>query len=190
MEIRTDAAKRAAKIQLVIFDVDGVLTDGGIYVGADGELYKPFNCRDGLGITLWHRAGLQTAVITGRESSMLARRAAELKITAVWQGKHDKRAAYQELKERFQLADEAIAYIGDDLIDLPVMLQVGLPVAVGDAVDEVKQQSALVTTQTGGHGAVREALEFILQVQNKWEGLVADFMQPGPVESQSRTLAQ
>ena len=127
MEIKAEALRRAKKIKLVIFDVDGVMTDGGIYVGPEGELYKPFNCKDGLGITLAHRSGLRTAIITGRESKQLAYRAGELHITEVMQGHRNKRGAYKELKERQNLTDEEIAYVGDDLIDLPVMLQVGLP---------------------------------------------------------------
>ena len=182
MEFAADALERAKKIQLVIFDVDGVLTDGGIYIGEKGELYKAFFCRDGMGITLWHRAGLQTAIITGRESVMLANRARELKIGAVWQGRHDKRAAYRELKEEFSLPDEAIAYIGDDIIDLPIMLQVGLPAAVQDAAPEALAAARLVSGAAGGHGAVREILEFILKAQGRWEALVADFMGPKPIE--------
>ena len=178
MEIRTGAREKAGKIQLIIFDVDGVLTDGGIYVGPEGELFKPFNCKDGLGITLWHRAGRKTAVITGRSSAMLGQRAAELKITAVWQGKRDKRQAYRELKEKFHLRDEEIAYIGDDLIDLPVMLQAGLAAAPADAGN------------LGGHGAVREILEFILQEQNKWQELLADFLTPENNENNTLNLAQ
>ena len=190
MEIRTGAREKAGKIQLIIFDVDGVLTDGGIYVGPEGELFKPFNCKDGLGITLWHRAGRKTAVITGRSSAMLGQRAAELKITAVWQGKRDKRQAYRELKEKFHLRDEEIAYIGDDLIDLPVMLQAGLAAAPADAVPDVLQRADLIAGNLGGHGAVREILEFILQEQNKWQELLADFLQPENNENNKLNLAQ
>ena len=106
MEIKAEALERARKIKLVIFDVDGVMTDGGIYVGPAGELYKPFNCKDGLGITLAHRSGLRTAIITGRESKQLAYRAGELHITEVMQGHRNKRGAYKELKERQGLTDE------------------------------------------------------------------------------------
>ena len=167
---------KARKVKMVVFDVDGVLTDGGIYVGATGELFKPFYCRDGLAITLAQRVGLKTAIITGRESEHVKFRANELKIDAVWQGNPDKRAAYDELKEKFSLADEEIAYIGDDIIDLPVMLQVGLPMAVGDAVPEVKSRAALVADAPGGRGAVRELLEFILKAQGKWDGIVESYV--------------
>ena len=178
MEIHSNALKAAKKIKLVIFDVDGVLTDGGIYIGAKGELYKPFYCRDGLGISLAHKYGLQTAIITGRKSEQVAFRAKELGICHVFQGNSDKRSAYDELKERTGLKDEQIAYIGDDLIDLPVMLQVGLPMAVADAEESVRAQSLVVSGKNGGHGAVRELLEFIFKVQGKWEDIMADFLLP------------
>lgn len=127
MEFTAEAIRRAERVRLIIFDVDGVLTDGGIYIGPDGELFKPFFCRDGLGITLAHRAGLKTAIITGRESEHLRYRAKELHITEVYQGNLDKRAAYADLKAKLGLADEEIAYFGDDLVDLPIMGQVGVP---------------------------------------------------------------
>ena len=186
MEIKAEAFERAKKIKLVIFDVDGVMTDGGIYVGPQGELFKPFNCKDGLGITLTHRAGLRTAIITGRESAQLAYRAGELHITEVMQGHRNKRGAYKELKERQNLRDEEIAYVGDDLIDLPVMLQVGLPLAVADAVLEVKDASLVISGKPGGHGAIRELLEFILKAQGKWEQIVASFQD---INEQSENIA-
>mgnify|MGYP002627457183 CR=1 FL=1 len=178
MEIHSNALKAAKKIKLVIFDVDGVLTDGGIYIGAKGELYKPFYCRDGLGISLAHKYGLQTAIITGRKSEQVAYRAKELGISHVFQGNPDKRGAYDELKELTGLTDEQIAYIGDDLIDLPIMLQVGLPMAVADAISDVRMHSLVVSCCPGGRGAVRELLEFIFKAQGKWEDLMASFLIP------------
>lgn len=178
MELRTDASERAKKVRLIIFDVDGVLTDGGIYIGAEGELFKPFFCRDGLGITLAHCAGLKTAIITGRESKQLLYRAKELHITEVFQGNLDKREAYKELKARTGFADEEIAYIGDDLVDLPIMGQVGFPAAVGDGVQEVREISAIVSAYPGGRGAVREIIEFILKAQGKWQMLLEGFKAP------------
>ena len=121
---------------------------------------------------------------------MLGQRAAELKITAVWQGKRDKRQAYRELKEKFHLRDEEIAYIRDDLIDLPVMLQAGLAAAPADAVPDVLQRADLIAGNLGGHGAVREILEFILQEQNKWQELLADFLTPENNENNTLNLAQ
>ena len=167
MEFTADAIRRAERVRLIIFDVDGVLTDGGIYIGPDGELFKPFFCRDGLGITLAHRAGLKTAIITGRESEHLRYRAKELHITEVYQGNLDKRAAYADLKAKLGLADEEIA--------LPIMGQVGFPAAVADAVQEVREVAVLQSDYPGGHGAVRQLIEFILKAQGKWEDLVAGF---------------
>ena len=178
MEIHGNALKAAKKIKLVIFDVDGVLTDGGIYIGAQGELYKPFYCRDGLGISLAHKYGLQTAIITGRKSEQVTFRAKELGISHVFQGNSDKRSAYDELKELTGLKDAQIAYIGDDLIDLPIMLQVGLPMAVADAVAEVRSRALVVSGFAGGRGAVRELLEFIFKAQGRWEQIMADFITP------------
>ncbi|SDG13118.1 3-deoxy-D-manno-octulosonate 8-phosphate phosphatase (KDO 8-P phosphatase) [Selenomonas sp. WCT3] len=175
MDQKCGALERAKHIKLIIFDVDGVLTDGGIYIGAEGELYKPFFCRDGLGITLAHKAGIKTAIITGRNSKQVAFRAGELHISEVFQGKLDKRTAYQELKEKLGLQDEEIGYIGDDLIDLPILLQVGLPMAVSDAVAEVRQEALLTASYPGGRGAVRELIEFILKAQGKWQALMQDF---------------
>jgi len=177
METKGDAIERAAKIRLIIFDVDGVLTDGGIYMGENGELFKPFNCRDGLGITLAHRSGLKTAIITGRTSKQLANRAAELHITEVMQGQMNKRNAYKELKAKYGLRDEEMAYLGDDLIDLPIMLQVGLPGAVADARPEVSEVALFVSNMSGGHGAAREFIEFILKAQGKWQGAIKNFYQ-------------
>lgn len=171
------AAERAADIKLIIFDVDGVLTDGGIYVGDHGEMYKPFNVKDGLAITTWHKLGLRSAIITGRQSEMVRIRAEKLGITDLWQGNPDKREAYEALKEKYSLSDKEIAYIGDDLIDLPIMTKVGLPIAVGDAVFEVKKYALLVTEQTGGHGAVREAIEFILKMQGIWDKIVNKYLE-------------
>ena len=175
MEFKHEALEKAARVRLLIFDVDGVLTDGGIYMGTEGEVFKPFNCKDGLGVTLAHRAGLLTAIITGRTSVQLSRRAGELHITEILQGQMDKRAAYRGLKEKYGLKDEEIAYLGDDLIDLPVMLQVGLPAAVADARPEVREIAALVTEAVGGHGAARELTEFILKSQGRWQALIAPF---------------
>ena len=167
--------ERAARVKLIIFDVDGVLTDGGIYIGADGELFKSFHCRDGLGITLARKAGLKTAIITGRTSKQVAHRANELHIDRVHQGCMDKRAAYRSLKDEFGVTDEEVAYVGDDLIDLPVMLQCGFPAAVADASEETREAAAYVARHPGGHGAVRDVIEFILKAQGRWKDVIASF---------------
>ena len=175
MKFTEDAYNRAKKIKLVIFDVDGTLTDGGIYMGTNGELFKAFNCQDGFGITAAHKVGLKTAIITGRESVITTNRAKELGITAVKQGQMDKRNAYKELKAEFNLSDEEIAYVGDDIIDLPVFVQVGFRAAVGNANIELKERAHFVAKNDGGKGAVREVLEFILKSQGKWAEIVRKY---------------
>ena len=175
MKISIDAIDRAKKIKLIIFDVDGTLTDGGIYIGEKGELFKAFNCRDGFGITAAHKVGLKTAIITGRNSICTTNRAKELGISAVKQGHMDKRDAYKELKAEFNLSDEEIAYVGDDIIDLPVFVQVGFRAAVGDADLEIKNRAHFIAEKAGGHGAAREAIEFILKAQDKWSEIIRQY---------------
>ena len=175
MKITEDAFSRAQKVKLIIFDVDGTLTDGGIYIGNSGELFKAFNCQDGFGITAAHKFGLKTAIITGRTSTITTNRAKGLGIIAVKQGQMDKRNAYKELKAEFNLRDDEIAYVGDDIIDLPVLVQVGFRAAVGNANIEVKERAHFVAENDGGKGAVREVIEFILKSQGKWSGLVNQY---------------
>ena len=176
MEVMTGARERAKNVKMVIFDVDGVLTDGGIYIGEKGELFKPFFCRDGLGIRLAKECGLGLAIITGKKSAQVEYRAKELGFDAVFQGSLDKRDDYRKLKERFNLSDEDIAFIGDDLIDLPIMTKVELAAAVRDAVPEVKSRAHVVADFDGGHGAVREIIEFILKEQGKWSDIVESYL--------------
>ena len=175
MKITEDAFNRAKKIKLIIFDVDGTLTDGGIYIGTSGEMFKAFNCQDGFAIVTAHKIGLKTAIITGRESAITTNRAKELGITAVKQGHLDKRNAYKELKAEFNLRDEEIAYIGDDIIDLPVLVQVGFRAAVSNANIEVKEIAHFVAEKDGGKGAVREVMEFIFKAQSKWAEIVNQY---------------
>ena len=178
MYIAEKAIEKAKQIKLVILDVDGVLTDGGVYVNAEGEAFKPFHVRDGISLRLWQKNGGKLAIITGRKSPIIAYRAAELGIGELWMGDLDKRHAYAEIKQKFSLQDEEIAYIGDDLVDLPILLQVGLPIAVGDAIMEVKDVALFITEKAGGKGAVREAMEFIFKAQGKWEKIVESFIKP------------
>ncbi len=172
MKIHAEALERAKKIKLIIFDVDGVLTDGGIYLSGDGELFKAFHCRDGFGVALANAAGIKTAIITGRKSECTSRRAAELKIPIVMQGQMNKRNAYKELKEMTGFNDEEIAYVADDVIDLPVFVQVGFRAAVGDASEDVKERAHYVANCFGGKGAVREIIEFILKSKNLWKEII------------------
>ena len=178
MKISGDALDRARRVELIIFDVDGVLTDGGIYHGTNGELLKRFHCRDGFGITLAHSCGIKTAIITGRKSVMTANRAAELKISAVMQGQMNKRDAYKKLKAQFGLDDAQICYVADDVIDLPVFVQAGFRAAVGDAAAEVIERAHFVANNFGGHGAVREIIEFILKAKGFWQGIIERYTSP------------
>ena len=176
MEKDSALEERMKRIRLLVLDVDGVLTDGGIYMGPDGEAMKRFDIKDGLGIALWHRAGGMTAILTGRSSKIVENRAKELHISVVRQGCTDKRTAYEELKAELKISDEEIAYIGDDIIDLPVMRQVGLPVAVADAVPEVQNVACFVAAHNGGHGAIRETVERILRAQGRFEEAAALYL--------------
>lgn len=171
-----DALRRAEKVKMIILDVDGVLTDGSIAVGDNGELFKTFNVRDGLGITLAQKSGIKTAIITGRESKMLEYRAKELKINAFYQNKKNKIPAYQELLTEYGLSPEEVAYVGDDLFDLAVMQSVGFPATVSDATQEAKDVSIFISDFAGGKGAVRQIIEFILKAQNKWQDIVDSYL--------------
>ncbi len=178
-----DYTALAAKVRLIVFDVDGVLTTGQLVFGREGEELKIFHSQDGLGISAARRAGLKTAIITGRWTTMVELRSAELRIDAVCQGVIDKLGALRELVKRFDLTLEQVAYVGDDLNDLAAMSQAGLPCAVGNAAAEVKAIARYVAERSGGAGAVREILEMILKAQGKWDGVVASYLRPGSVEA-------
>ena len=159
-------------IELLVLDVDGVLTDGGLIVNGDGTESKRFHTLDGHGIRLWIRAGLKVALLSGRRSAPVAQRAAELGIQHVIEDCHFKRPALEQLLEALHLKAEQAAYIGDDLPDLPALQLVGFAVAVANAVDEVKGCAHYVTTRPGGSGAVREVIEYILKGSGRWEPLM------------------
>ncbi len=161
--------ERLKRVRLVAMDVDGVLTDGGIILGTHGQEIKRFHVRDGHGMVLLHRVGIRTAIITGRHSQVVERRAQELGITFLFQGSMDKLATYGELKSQAGVQDEEVAYIGDDLVDIPIMMRVGVAVAVADAHPMVREVAHFVTKVPGGHGAVREFAEALLKAQGKWE---------------------
>ena len=171
------------KIKLLVLDVDGVLTSGQIIFGRDGELMKKFHAQDGLGITLAHKANLNVAIITGRQSQMVHLRSAELNIKDVYQGAMSKTEALAHLMAKYNLALDQVAYVGDDLNDLPVMIRVGLPCAVANAAPEVKQYAKLVTNHAGGNGAVREVIEYILKAQGKWESIINSYLQGGHIDN-------
>jgi 3-deoxy-D-manno-octulosonate 8-phosphate phosphatase (KDO 8-P phosphatase) len=165
-------AERCRPVEMLVLDVDGVLTAGGIVQGmAEGgallEL-KEFHVRDGLGLRLWREAGKRTALLSGRAVAVVERRAAELGVVEVLQGVGDKGKAIQELVLRHALSAEQTAYVGDDLIDVPALLRSGLAVAVADACPDALRAAHHVTLRPGGRGAVREIIELILRCQGKW----------------------
>ena len=164
------------KIRLLVLDVDGVLTDGSLIYGPQGEELKTFHVHDGLGINLARQSGLRTAIITGRDSEIVAQRARDLRIEPVLQGVRNKAAALRDLAERLQLDLAEICYVADDLNDLPAVRLAGAVVAVADAAAEVKAAADYVTTRPGGRGAVRETVEVILKAQGRWEQAVAGFV--------------
>lgn len=165
-------------IKLVIIDVDGVLTDGNIYIDPDGYETKSFNILDGTGIAYLHRVGIKTAIISGRSSKAVTHRAQELDIKDVYQGVQTKLEAYRIVRDKHTLKDEEICYIGDDLIDLPILYRVGFPVAVANASPIVKQHSVYVTKAKGGAGAVREVAEKIIKFQDKWHIIMERYQNP------------
>lgn len=164
--------KIARHIKLVILDVDGVLTDGGIILDNQGNELKSFHVRDGHGIKMLIRAGLRVAIITGRKSKVVERRAQELGITDVYQKCYDKMKAFSELSAKYSLSGNQIAFIGDDIVDAPLMKKVALPVTVADADEEAKKCALLITRQKGGKGAVREVSDFIIKAQGLWERII------------------
>ncbi|MFT3801947.1 MAG: HAD-IIIA family hydrolase [Burkholderiaceae bacterium] len=177
--LSADALARAREIRLVAFDVDGTMTDGAIHIGPEGEAFKRFSVRDGLGIVLLHRAGLRTAIITGRESAIVAQRARELSIPHVIQGVKDKHAAMRQLCRDTGLQTAQIAFVGDDWPDLPAMVHAGLAAAVANAAPEVRRIAHYVGTAAPGDGAVREFCEWLLDAQQRREALLARFHEQG-----------
>jgi 3-deoxy-D-manno-octulosonate 8-phosphate phosphatase (KDO 8-P phosphatase) len=164
--------KKAARIKLLLLDVDGVLTDGRIIIDDRGVETKQFHVRDGQGISLLIRAGVDVGFITGRVSKIVQHRARELGVRLVYQGVADKRAAYIAIKRKTKRSDAEIAYVGDDFIDLPVLRQAGLAISVSDGWPELFSVVDYVTEHKGGSGAVREVVELILKAQNKWPKLI------------------
>jgi len=160
---------RAKKIKLLILDVDGVMTDGKIVLDGNGNEIKSFNVRDGHGIKMVQRAGLTVAIITGRESKVVVRRAEELGIREVHQKSHDKLATFNGMLTRLGMTADEAAFIGDDIVDLPVLTKVGLAFAVADAEEYVKDAVHMVTSRNGGAGAVREVIDLILKANGGWE---------------------
>ncbi len=171
-----DILEKARDIQLIIFDVDGVLTDGSLFIGDDGQEYKAFNSKDGHGMVMLRKIGVTVAIITGRSSEVVRIRMESLGIEHVYQGMRDKRPAYEELKATLGLEDARIAYVGDDVVDLPVMSQVGLAIAVRDAHPFVKQHVHWQTPSAGGKGAGRDACELLIQARGQLDTMLASYL--------------
>jgi 3-deoxy-D-manno-octulosonate 8-phosphate phosphatase (KDO 8-P phosphatase) len=167
-----DLASRLARVQLLLLDVDGVLTDGGVTWSNDGIEQKTFHIRDGLGLRLWQRAGGRAGIVTGRSSRVVQLRAEELGIAIVRQGVEDKLAVAGAIVAECGLSWEQTAFVGDDLPDLPVVMRCGLGVAVADACPELRSAAALVTDRPGGRGAVREVVERMLEARGGWQPIV------------------
>ncbi len=165
-----------ADVKLLVMDIDGVLTDGGVIIHPDGSESKSFNVLDGHGIRMWHRAGLKTAVMSGRTAAATKHRAKQLRVTYVFQGCTEKVPAFEKLLKKSGVSADQVAYIGDDVLDLPVMRRAGFAVAVGNAVDEVKQHANYVTGRCGGCGAVRETIEYILKKTGRWTELMERYL--------------
>ncbi len=163
------------QIKLLLLDVDGVLTDGSILLDETGRQIMRFHVRDGLGIKAWRQLGLQVGILTARSGRALTHRAAELGIELVEQGAGDKLITFENICRRIGVLPEQVAYMGDDLADLPVLCRVGYPMAVVDAADEVKQVAQFITTKPGGRGAVREAVEHMLKAMDRWDEVLESY---------------
>jgi len=176
--IAMDAAlqERARKIRMLVLDVDGVLTDGKLYFDHAGNEMKAFNTRDGLGMKALQRCGIEVAVITGRKSEAVTQRMAQLDIQHVYQGREDKLNAFRHLLDKTGLDAEQICFAGDDWIDLPVLMRVGLAVSVADAEDRVKEQVHWIAKRNGGDGAVREICNLILTAQDKDQAILDEIL--------------
>lgn len=172
-----DWGARAWQLEWLLFDADGVFTDGRLLYGADGEQWKVFDVRDGLGVKLAQRAGLKVGILSGRTSAALERRAQDLELDALIMDRSDKAAAFSEFLADHATVPERVAYLGDDLIDLPVLRRCGLSFAPADAVAEVQEQVDRVLERRGGRGAVREMCELVLRARGDWEGLVARYLE-------------
>ena len=171
-----DALARARRVRLVIFDVDGVLTDGRLWYGPGGEELKAFHAFDGHGVHLLRMARLDTAIISGRESQAVEERARELGIEHVVQGAANKLAAFRKMLRRLKVPQTAVAYMGDDVVDLPVLTRCGFACAPHEAPEDVRRRVHYLASARAGHGAAREVCEFILEAQGKLSGVLARYL--------------
>ena len=180
-----EVRERAVGIKLLILDVDGVLTDGALIWHADGQESKMFHVHDGHGIRLLQRAGIEVALLTGRKSQVVVHRAKDLGIKLVVQGSRNKLSDYEEILQLRELDEQNVAYVGDDLVDIPVFRRVGLAMAVANANPHVHPYCHATTLRKGGQGAVREVCEFLLQVQEKWEEVTTPYFATSSQKEQS-----
>lgn len=171
--------ERAARVRLLLFDVDGVLTNGVVYMHADGSESKGFHIRDGAAMVWAQRAGLTVGWLSARASAATTQRAAQLAIRLVVQGVASKLEAYQRIVRDAGLSEESIAYMGDDLIDIPVLTRAGLSAAPADAAQEVRDRVSWVSTARGGQGAVREFIEMVLRAQQRWDAILGEYIPAG-----------
>ncbi len=172
-----DIIEKAKQIKLVIFDVDGVLTDSSLFIGDDGQEYKAFNSKDGHGMYMLQQQGVKIAIITGRVSKVVEHRMADLGIKHIHQGCREKLPAFEKLIQQLELRPEEVAYVGDDIVDLPILSRVGLAIGVGDAHPAVKRHAHWLTSNPGGRGAAREVCELIMESQGTLEAAVNHYLQ-------------
>ncbi len=161
--------ERAKRVKLLVLDVDGVMTDGRIIYGNYGDEIKNFDVNDGLGVYLLKKTGIKCVVLTAKASRVVTRRARDLRIDKVYHNFHYKIEALKMIRKKFKIEDEAVCFVGDDVIDIPVLRRVGLAICPPNAMEEVKQVSHMVTSKKGGRGAVREVCELIMKAQGTWE---------------------
>jgi 3-deoxy-D-manno-octulosonate 8-phosphate phosphatase (KDO 8-P phosphatase) len=164
------------ELRLIVLDVDGVLTDGTVLLGAGDEEHKSFHTRDGAGLALWREAGYHTTFVTGRGGEAVRRRARELRIDRIWEGIPDKRIAFDEVLQHFDVEPQQVVVMGDDILDLPILKRAGLSAAPADAAADVRERVDLVVASRGGHGAVRDLVEHILRGTGRWDALLERFL--------------
>lgn len=170
------ATARAARIKLMIFDVDGILTDGSLHFGPEGEIIKTFNVLDGHGIKMLQQSGVQVAIISARQSPIVLKRATDLGIRHVQQGIHDKRSAFEQLLKETSMSADVCGFIGDDVIDLPILMRVGFAASVPNGHAEVRSRVHYVTQACGGRGAAREICDLVLRAQGNYEAAMALYL--------------
>ncbi|ATB31074.1 KdsC family phosphatase [Melittangium boletus] len=180
---RDELTERASRVRVLVFDVDGVLTDGGLYYGDGGEVMKRFDVKDGHGLVMARHAGLRTAILTARSSSIVETRGRELGVSLILQGRKDKTAGFRELLTQLSVAPEECAYMGDDVNDLGPLGLAGLSACPADAAPEVRQEVHYIARNRGGHGAARELVELCLRATGQWEATVQHMKAPEALQA-------